>query len=92
MKISIIVLDKNKKHEAYMSRQDYFDKYSVYDATGSFKSLAKGAPNLITIDGATYLVDKLPVLTNKRTFDDFCRELRYPTSINSSDRIVFIWR
>lgn len=92
MKTSIIVLDKNRKNEAYMSRSDYFDKYSVYDLSGAFKSLVKGAPNLITIEGATYLVDKLPVLTNKKAFDDFCRELHCPTTIKSLDRIVFIWR
>ena len=71
LRISIVTLDKKRKHEAYMSREEYFEKYSVLDSSGAFKSLVKGAPILLNIDGSTYLADKLPVIGNKIAFDNF---------------------
>lgn len=92
IKTNIVTLDKNKKREAYMSRAEYFEKYSVLDANGYFKSIIKGAPILLTIDGSTYLVDKLPVIGNKLAFDNFYRELRSPTAIDSFGRVIFVWK
>lgn len=92
LKVSIIPLDKKRKNEAYMSREDYFEKYSVLDSSGCFKSLIKGAPFLINIDGATYLADKLPVIGNKAAFDDYYRELRNPTTVKYFERVIFVWR
>ena len=86
LKVSIIVLDKKRKSDAYMSRDDYFEQYSVLDNSGYFKCLSKGAPVLININGSTYLSDKLPVIGNKAAFDDFCRELRSPTSVKYFER------
>lgn len=92
LNVSVIVLDKKRKSEAYMSRKDYFEKYSVLDSSGCFKSLIKGAPLLININGFTYLVDKLPVISNGAAFDNFYRELRNPTTTKPFERVIFIWR
>ena len=92
LKVSVITLDKRRRADAYMSRDDYFEQYSVLDNSGCFKCLAKGAPVLININGSTYLSDKLPVIGNKAAFDDFCRELRSPTTVKYLERVIFVWR
>ena len=42
-----------------MDRNEYFDKYSIYDYNGSFKGLMKGSPIMVNVCGTYCLLDKL---------------------------------
>ena len=59
MKTKTIWLNKNKIKSVSMDRNEYFEKYSVYDYNGSFKGLMKGSPILVNVNGTYCLLDKL---------------------------------
>lgn len=59
MKNKIIWLNKNKIKSVSMTREEYFDKYSIYDYNGSFKELMKGSPIMVNVGGTYCLIDDL---------------------------------
>lgn len=88
---SKIYLDKNKRKQAICNREEYFLKYSKNTSRTNNYSLVKGAPLVINIDGIYYYYDKLPVLYSNGKYENYRRELLFPSN-DSKDLVEFIWR
>ena len=88
----IVVLDYKKRKTAAIDRNEWFEKYGVYDKNGCFSKIAQGAPIIKNIDGTYYLLDVLVsiCISGKEILDDYIRSMKSPA--DDTSRVLFIWR
>lgn len=88
----VIVLDYNKRKLAFVSRDEWFAKYGIYDKNGCFTKIATGAPIIKNIDGTYYQLDLLAsiCISGKEILDEYIRSVKSPA--DDTSRVLFIWR
>ena len=63
-----IYLDSSKKKLAIANREQWFEKYAIFDKEGCFKKMSNGAPNIINIEGTYYYIEKLYEICFNETY------------------------